>query len=133
MGKLNTDKKSLRKFGITMGIAFLVITFIILIRHRHSILPTSIISVIFLILAFTMSALLKPVYILWMKLAFILGWINTRLILCIMFYLVFAPVGLVMRLFNVDLLDRGIDKNKKSYWKNKDKKEFKPQDYERQF
>jgi len=133
MEKLNLDKKSLRQFGITMGVAFLVITLIILARHRHNIIPTTIASAIFLILAFTAPVLLKPTYILWMRLAFILGWINTRLILFIIFYLVFTPVGLGMRLFKVDLLDRKIDKNKESYWRKKDKKEFSLLNYERQF
>ena len=133
MEKLSLDKKSLRKFGITMGIAFFIITIIILIRHKHSVIPASIISITFLILAFTLPALLKPTYILWMKLAFVLGWINTRLILCMLFYLLFAPMGLVMRLFKVDLLDRKIEKNKDSYWRKKEKREFDTLDYKRQF
>jgi len=133
MEKLRLDKKTLRKFGITMGIAFLIITLIILIRHKHSVIPTSIISATFLILAFVSPALLKPIYILWMRLAFILGWINTRLILFIIFYLVFTPIGLVMRLFRIDLLDRKIDKNKESYWRKKERSSFSPLNYERQF
>lgn len=133
MEKLNLDKNNLKKFGITMGIAFFVITLFILLRHKHTTLPTFIISVIFFILAFIMPTLLKPIYIFWMKLAFVLGWINTRLILFIIFYLIFAPIGLGMRLFGVDLLDRKIDKNKDSYWRTKEKKEFIPLDYERQF
>ena len=133
MEKLSLDKKSLRKFAITMGIAFFIITIIILIRHKHGVIPTSIVSITFLILAFTSPVLLKPIYILWMKLAFVLGWINTRLILCMLFYLLFAPMGLVMRLFKIDLLDRKIEKNKDSYWRKKEKIEFNPSNYERQF
>ena len=133
MEKLRLDKKTLRKFGITMGIAFLIITLIILIRHKHSVIPTSIISATFLILAFTLLDLLKPIYILWMRLAFILGWINTRLILFIIFYLVFTPIGIVMRLFSVDLLDRKIDKDKDSYWQKTIKKSFSRLNYEKQF
>ncbi len=133
MEKLRLDKKTLRKFGITMGIAFLIITLIIIIRHKNSIIPTSIISATFLISAFTLPALLKPIYIFWMKLAFILGWINTRLILFILFYLVFTPIGLVMRLFRIDLLDRKIEKNKESYWRKKERSGFSPLNYQRQF
>jgi len=133
MHELRLDRKSLRQFGITMAIAFFIITLIILMRHKHSVIPTSIISITFLILALTLPALLKPIYIFWMRLAFVLGWINTRLILFILFYLFFAPVGLVMRLFKVDLLDRKIEKNKDSYWRKKEKMEFNPSNYERQF
>lgn len=133
MEKLNLDKKTLMKFGITMGIAFMAITIFILFRHKYSILPASVISLIFFISAFTMPVLLKPVYIIWMRLALVLAWINTRLILFIIFYLIFTPMGLVMKLFRVDLLDRKIDKNKMSYWKQKEKKHLNPLDYERQF
>ena len=133
MEKLNLDKKSLRKFGITMGIAFLVITLFILIRHRHSVLPTSIISVIFFILALIMPVFLRPIYICWMRLAFILSWFNTRLILFIIFYFIFTPIGLVMKLFRVDLLDRKIDKNKNSYWHKMTKRTFNQLNYKKQF
>jgi hypothetical protein len=127
------DKKTLRKFGVTMGIAFLVITLVIFLRHRHNTLPTSIISAVFFILAFIAPSLLKPVYIFWMNLAFVLSWINTRLILLVIFYLIFTPVGLALRLFGVDLLDRKIDKHKESYWRKKEEKRFNPLNYERQF
>jgi len=133
MEKLNLDKNSLRKFGITMGIFFLIITFIIVLNNKEGIIPASIISIIFIILAVMAPVSLKPVYIFWMRLAFILAWINTRLILSILFYLIFAPVGIGMRLFGGDLLDKKIDKNKESYWINKVKAAFKQSDYERQF
>lgn len=133
MELLNLDKNNLRKFGITMGIVFLLITTFILIRHRQNILPASIISAIFFMLAITKPVLLKPVYIFWMKFAFILAWINTRLILFIIFYLIFTPLGLGMRLFGIDSLDKKIDKDKQTYWKKKEKDHFSPLDYEKQF
>ena len=133
MDKLKLDRKSLKQFGITMAIAFLIITLIIFIRHKYSVIPASVISVTFLILAFTLPALLKPIYILWMRLAFVLGWINTRLILFIIFYLVFTPTGIVMKLFGVDLLDKKIDKNRESYWRGKEKGDSSLLTYERRF
>lgn len=116
-----------------MGVAFSIITIFILIRHKYSILPTSIISVIFFISALMMPVLLELIYIFWMRLAFILSRINTGLILFIIFYLIFTPIGLGMRLFRADLLDKKIDKHKESYWKEKKKKGFSPLDYEKQF
>jgi membrane-associated phospholipid phosphatase len=133
MEKLNLDKKSLRKFGITMGIALLVIAALIMARHKQNALVAVTISMLFFVFTFSLPILLKPIYIFWMRLAFILGWINTRLILIIMFYLVFTPIGLVIKLFGLDLLDRKIEKEKHSYWINKGKKIFDPSGYERQF
>lgn len=133
MEKLSLDKKTLKKFGITMGVVFLIITLLLAIRHKQNLTTVFSISIIFFTLSFIAPVLLKPVYIFWMKLAFILAWINTRLILFIIFYLIFTPIGLGLRLFGVDLLDKKIDKNKDSYWKIKEKKSFSPLDYERQF
>jgi len=133
MDNINLDKKSLRKFGITMGAFFLVIASVIFIRHKHSPLPVSIISATFFLLAAMAPSLLKPVYIGWMKLAFLLSWINTRLILFIIFYLLFTPMAIAIRLFRVDLLDRKIDRLKESYWKKREKIPFSPLNYERQF
>lgn len=133
MEKSNLDNTALKKFGITMGIVFLIITLFILLRHKHNILPTALVSILFFILALAAPLLLKPIYIFWMKLAFILGWFNARLILFIIFYLVFTPIGLGMKLLGIDLLDRKIEKKKISYWIKKEITVFNPLNYQRQF
>lgn len=133
MEKLTLDKRSLRKFAITMGVVFFAIALVVLVRHRYNPLPISVASLVFFILAVTVPGVLKPVYITWMKFAFILGWINTRLILILIFYLIFTPIGLLIKLFGVDLLDRKTERNKDSYWKTGEKKTFNPADYQRLF
>ena len=133
MGSLSSDIRTLRKFGITMGVAFLVITLLILFKHRYSIVLTAVISAFFFIMAFLAPLALKPVYIAWMRFAYVLGWINTRLILAIMFYLIFTPIGLALRLLRKDLLERKKGKGGLSYWKKKEAWVFNPADYERQF
>jgi len=132
MEKLDLDKKSLKNFAITMGFAFLAIAGLFYLKHKQINPVLAEISLTFFILGLISPGILKPVYIVWMKLAFVLGWINTRLILMIMFYLVITPIGLGLKLFGVDLLDKKMD-NKSSYWKIKEKKAFDPADYEKQF
>jgi hypothetical protein len=133
MESLNFDKKTLKKFAVTMGIFFIGITVFILMKRRYIAKIPFTISAVFFLLAIFLPNILKPVYFLWMKLTFILGWVNTRVILIIVFYLIFTPVGLLMRLFGNDSLDLKIEKNRTSYWKKKIIKEFNPLDYERQF
>lgn len=116
-----------------MTLAFLVISFLIFTKHKHSPMPAILTAVIFFISAELTPNLLKPIYIFWMKLAFILGWVNTRVILCVIFFLLFTPMGLIIKLFGIDLLERKFDKTKQSYWIKKEQKEFLPLDYERQF
>lgn len=133
MEKLKLDKKTLKNFGITMAIAFSVVTLIIFFRQKYIAFPTATTSAIFLTLAFISPTVLKPIYIFWMRLAFVLGWINTRLILIVLFYLIITPIGFCIRLFKGDLLDRKIEKNRGSYWREKEKTLFKLSNYESQF
>jgi hypothetical protein len=132
MEKLNLDRRTLSKFGMTMGTAFLVITGLFFFRHKYTAAAYSfVISDLFFIIGLVVPVFLKLAYIVWMRLALILAWVNTRFILTILFYLVFTPIGLVMRLFRIDLLER--KKNKGTYWKKKQKVDFNPLNYERRF
>jgi hypothetical protein len=77
--------------------------------------------------------LLRPVYVLWMKFAFILGWVNTRLILGIFFYGILTPIGLIMRLFGWDPLARKINRDAPTYWEKRPEKAYDPKSTERLF
>jgi len=132
MEKLKTDKTALRKFGLTLAIAFLLISGLFFLRHKYDAAVYSLaISFLFVIMRLAPVVLLKPVYIAWMRFAAILGWINTRVILVILFYLIITPLGFLMRLFRVDLLER--KNSADTYWKKKEKAGLNRLDYERRF
>jgi hypothetical protein len=132
MDKIKTDRATLRKFGLIVASGFVLISLIIFIKHRHSVVPTAVIALSFMLMATFTPALLKHLHIVWMKLADILSWVNTRLLLGIIFYLVFSPVGLCLRLFKIDLLERNPKGLNGSYWKPKVKERTLPADYRRQ-
>ena len=133
MEKLDLSRQNFKKFGITMGVVFFAIAVFVTVRHRHNALPYMFFSTFFLLFAFSTPLILKPLYVFWMRLSFILSWINTRLILIIIFYLIFLPLGLIIKLCGKDLLERKIDRSKSSYWKQKEKPIFDKSNYERQF
>jgi hypothetical protein len=59
---------------------------------------------------------LKPIYRGWMALGEVLGWINTRIILGLVFYGLVTPMGLIMRFVKGrDPMRRGFDLNAPSY------------------
>jgi hypothetical protein len=58
---------------------------------------------------------LTHVYRLWMRVGEVLGWINTRLILGAIFYLLFTPLGLYMRLRGQDPMRRTLAPEAESY------------------
>src|SRR5262249_42933686 len=49
---------------------------------------------------------LRPVYVAWMVLAFPIGWTVSQVVLAILFYGLFTPIGLVFRLIGRDPLQR---------------------------
>jgi hypothetical protein len=58
---------------------------------------------------------LRWFYFLWMKLGEALGFINTRLLLFVVFFLVVLPVALVMKITGRDPMARRIDPDAVSY------------------
>ena len=59
---------------------------------------------------------LRPIYNVWMKFGLFMGtYIMTPLIMFIVFYGMFMPMGLVMRLFGKDGMARKLDSTAKSY------------------
>jgi hypothetical protein len=60
--------------------------------------------------------LLEPLYLAWMSMAVLMGFVMTRVILTLFFFLALLPVGLIMRLIGRDALHRKIDRNAETYW-----------------
>jgi len=133
MQKMDTDKASLRKYGIIMGVALLVIAGVIYLKRGSFSYPVLSASLVFFLAGIFLPVILKPVYIVWMKLAYVLSWFNTRLLLLVIYLLLFTPVSLILKLFRRDLIDIRIDRTADSYWRKKEKTEFNPADYERQY
>jgi hypothetical protein len=62
--------------------------------------------------------LLKPVFVGWMILVFPIGWLVSHLILVLVFWGIFLPVGLVLRISGHDPLRLKKPKGT-TYWENK--------------
>lgn len=58
---------------------------------------------------------LAHVYRLWMAVGEVLGWINTRLLLGVLFYGLFTPMGLIMRLRGKDPMRRRLTPEVETY------------------
>ena len=75
---------------------------------------------------------LAPVQRVWMRAGALLGEVNSRIILTVLFYSVFAPVGFVMRRIR-DPLDRSWRDGRASNWIRRPREPVDPARYERQF
>ena len=74
--------------------------------------------------ALAVALVLRPVWIrffrLWMKMAEGMGWVMTRVILTLFFFLVLTPFGIVMRLLGKPTLDTAWHDGKTTYWIDKE-------------
>ena len=85
------------------------------------------------LLTVTLSpAALRLPYRLWMTLAFVLGWLMTRVILVAAFLFIMAPLGRLLRMMGKDLLDEKIRKESRTCWK-KHEPSGGPEQYRKQF
>jgi len=62
-----------------------------------------------------------------------IGFVVSHVILALVYYLVFTPVGLAMRIFGYDPMKRGFDEDVSSYWVTRDPAAAEPKRYFRQF
>ena len=109
--------KELRQFGLVMGL-FMAVFFGLLFPWLWNLkiaLWPWIAGSLFVVWALVAPLTLAPVFHVSMAFAGVMGWINTRIILTLVFYLVFFPLGLFMRLWGWDPLRRALKKEAASY------------------
>ncbi|PKN51124.1 MAG: hypothetical protein CVU55_13400 [Deltaproteobacteria bacterium HGW-Deltaproteobacteria-13] len=127
------DKSDWKKFGMMMGIILAVIGFYLLWKKNNCFEYVLILASVFFILGLIIPMALKRVYQAWMALSVIMGFIMTKVIMVIIFYLIVTPVGLVASLTGKKFLDMEMDKKAKSYWIVRETLRKEKSDYEKQF
>lgn len=131
--QIRESKKDLKKFGLTVGPILLAIGAFLFIKGGNSAVFWGGAGFLLIVLSFAAPVALKPLNKVWMSFAVILGWVMTRLILVVLFYLALTPTGLIAKLFGKDILGRKIDKSRDSYWEKRERKFSDMQSLERQF
>ena len=130
---IKSEKSDLRNFGIIVGIILLIISGFLFWKEKESFQIFLAIGITLFLTAIALPSALKLVYWIWMIFAIILGWFMTRVILSLLFYVVFTTIGLSSRLFGKQFLELRWDKSKESYWNFKKYEYLKNGDYEKQF
>ena len=118
MKRVYSDKikiSSNRSFGLLFFV-FLIVSLWPLTHEGSIRIWSVIVSAVFLILGLINSRLLTPLNVLWFKLGMILGAIISPIVMGIVFFLVVTPTGLILRIMGKDLLNKKYDKEKETYW-----------------
>jgi len=130
--KLDRSPRALRRFGFTVGLVILGLGCFFLWRQRGAGWPLISIGTILVFAASLVPSILKWVHGPWMTIALALGWIVTRILLTLVFFLVVTPIGLLQRLIGKRLIEVGFKNDVASYWQLRADRPV-PADYERQF
>jgi hypothetical protein len=97
--------KELRSFGLLVGVIFTVMgIWPVLFRGESPRLWAVVVGGLLMVLGALVPDLLAPIHRGWMWIGHVLGWINTRILLGIVFYGLVTPIGIVLRLMGKDTM-----------------------------
>ena len=116
--KLDASKKELRVFAVLQMVFFAAICW--WFTHGRPVAQWVYVvmgvSIVVGVVGITAPRAIRPVYAAWMLAVFPIGWVVSHIVLALVYFGLFTPVGWVMRLFGYDPLRRKIDRQADSYW-----------------
>ncbi|MFA5088816.1 MAG: hypothetical protein WC552_07265 [Candidatus Omnitrophota bacterium] len=128
-------KKKILVFGYGLSVILVIVGLRITLRNSFWGWP-----IVLFLIAMILTAVasirwewLTGFYNKWMQAAQVIGQIVTAVILTCVFYFVFGPFGLVLRLLKKDLLDRQFICRRETYWVKTEPRPFQRENYLRQF
>lgn len=120
LSELATGQRELRRFGFVMAVVLGAIAAFILWKADWVMTTASttlgIVAILFGLASVVAPSSLRPVYYAWMTIAIVLGFVMTRVILSVVFYLLLTPIGLLLRILGKDPLTKGPDASQDTYW-----------------
>jgi len=116
MSNLSIKPGSEKSFGIVFSVVFLIVSFYPLTNSEGVRVWAIIVSIIFLLLAFSAPKILIIPNKLWFKFGMLIGSIMAPIVMALVYFVTVLPTGLIMRLLGKDLLKQKLDKDAKSYW-----------------
>ncbi len=115
---LMPSNKELRMFAGVWFPSMGAMVSLFLLRKLHS--PAAALAAAILVLTLSLCGLaapgvIRPVYLVLIRLTFPIGWVSSHLILLAAYYLVITPIGFLIRLAH-DPMNRSFDRSSGSYW-----------------
>jgi hypothetical protein len=130
---IDKSDEAVKKTGISVGVVLILISLLLWYLDKASFIYFSITGGLFVILAFISIPILRPFHKLWMMLALLMGFVMSRVILTILYYIVLTPIGLFAKIVGKKFIPLGFDKNAATYWEKRSEVAKQQIDYERQF
>lgn len=123
LSSLDFSKKSLRKFGVSVGAVFLMITLWMVLKNYAPIFRAilGVTGILLIMGGVILPQSLRKVYGIWMGMAFGIGWVVSRALLIGMFFFVLTPIGFMARLFRKEFMDVRFNNGSNSLWLRRQK------------
>jgi len=109
-------KYDLKIFAIIWSAIFTITGVLPLLKGEEIKIWAIVIALIFNIIAFTKPQILTQFYKIWMKFGEFIGGIMSKIMMTILYFGIFTPVSIFLKLIGKDLLNKKVDKSQESYW-----------------
>jgi Saxitoxin biosynthesis operon protein SxtJ len=131
--KSSVDNRQARKTALIVAGVLLLLAGWNVYRHRLTVVAILAgIAVALIIIGLLIPPAARAFHVAWMKFAGVLGYINSRVLLFLLFYFVITPYGLIARVFGRDVLNRRA-KARESYWFPRESSRQTKEQFERSF
>jgi len=131
---MTNDTKDIRVFGLAMAVVLSGIgvwQFIAVRTTAGGVLVG--VSAAFLLGTLIRPRILLPLYVPWRWFGIVMGYVMTRVVLTIFYFVVLTPFGVARRLLGKDSLERSLDGSGTTWWRERDGDPPPRERYERQF
>jgi hypothetical protein len=108
--------KKLQTFAYIWGFIFITIALYPLLKSGEIKVWSVVVSITFISTANIRPLFLLGFYNLWTKIGDVIGGIISKIIMFILYFGLFTPISIVLKLLGKDLLDKKVEKSRNSYW-----------------
>jgi len=123
-----------RGFGIVFAVVFsLIALFQLYVGRLDWAIGLGVVAAVFLALALVAPAILRPLNRIWLRFGALIHKITNPLIMGLIFFVVFAPMGMIMRVFGFNPLRQGFERDRESYWIDREVPGPSPESMKQQF
>ncbi len=122
-----------RKTALIVAGAFLLLAAWNFYRHRMTVVAIlGGIALVLILIGLLIPPATRAFHLGWMKFAAVLGYINSRVLLFLLFYFLITPYGWIAKLFGRDTLNRRA-RPRESYWISRENSRQTKEQFERSF
>ncbi|MEI8012092.1 MAG: SxtJ family membrane protein [Candidatus Omnitrophota bacterium] len=132
---MDKEKKNLLVFGYGLGLIALVLGTGGVMRHGVSVFQIIKLAcgVFFIIVTALKWQAFRPAYKGWMAVAHVIGGVVTGVLLTVVYFVVFTPTALFLKLMGKDHLERRRDQGRATFWHARDNRQADKERFRQQY